>query len=259
MQDRQRRTIVSILSAPVGLWVALAALQGGCGPRVDEIESALGTCQELVEQGDSPCRSYNCDSKVFETLPDGTECAVGERTGQCAQGKCDVPCATDDECSEGAYCSSGQCVSCGDGEQNGDEAGVDCGGSHCSIRCDGEPCAQSSECQSGQCADAVCCDTACDGECTACNLPGSEGTCSAVAAFEGDVVPGNEALVCALEDGFACNGAGQCLKLAGAHCIKDTECVSNTCRDGMCKGASGEPCTKGIFCASSSCSFGLCK
>jgi hypothetical protein len=256
MQHRQRRTLVSVVCLPI----ALLAMQGGCdGPQVEEIESALGTCQELVEQDASPCRSYNCDSKAFETLPDGTGCKVGARTGQCAQGTCEVPCAQDSECADGAYCSSGQCMSCSDGVQNGDENGLDCGGSHCSARCNGEACAGASECKSGQCSDAVCCDTACDGACSACNVPGSEGTCSDVPAFEGDTVAGNEDLVCSLENGFACNGTGQCLKLAGAHCIKNAECMNNTCTDEVCKGAPGEPCNRNGDCVSAVCSFGLCK
>jgi hypothetical protein len=80
-----------------------------------------------------------------------------------------------------------------------------------------------------------------------------------VPQFEGDTVPANGELVCSLENGFACNGTGECLKLAGAHCITDAECVSNTCKDQMCKGASGEPCSKPNACASGACSFGLCK
>jgi hypothetical protein len=40
-------------------------------------------------------------------------------------------------------------------------------------------CAHASDCINGLCVDGYCCDVACDGACQACNLPGSEGVCSA--------------------------------------------------------------------------------
>lgn len=39
-------------------------------------------------------------------------------------------------------------------------------------------CATADECSTGFCVDGVCCTSACDGLCEACNLPGSEGQCS---------------------------------------------------------------------------------
>ncbi len=41
----------------------------------------------------------------------------------------------------------------------------------------GEACAAATECGSGQCVDGVCCETACDGTCEACNLPTLVGKC----------------------------------------------------------------------------------
>ena len=46
----------------------------------------------------------------------------------------------------------------------------------------GEPCSDNSECASNYCVDGVCCDTACDGICEACNLSGWEGTCTYIPA-----------------------------------------------------------------------------
>jgi hypothetical protein len=39
-------------------------------------------------------------------------------------------------------------------------------------------CASNSECASGFCVDAVCCNTACDGQCSICNPPGNLGYCT---------------------------------------------------------------------------------
>ena len=43
----------------------------------------------------------------------------------------------------------------------------------------GLSCSSGSQCSTGFCVDGVCCDTACNGGCGACNLPGKVGTCSA--------------------------------------------------------------------------------
>jgi hypothetical protein len=47
------------------------------------------------------------------------------------------------------------CVSCSDGLEDGDETGVDCGGSHC-LKCTGETCMGYSECKSQDCKQGTC-------------------------------------------------------------------------------------------------------
>jgi hypothetical protein len=44
---------------------------------------------------------------------------------------------------------------------------------------DGDPCTTPNECTSGFCTDGLCCASACDGTCEACNVVDSEGTCTA--------------------------------------------------------------------------------
>jgi alpha-tubulin suppressor-like RCC1 family protein len=44
----------------------------------------------------------------------------------------------------------------------------------------GETCAAGGDCKSGACVDGVCCNEACTGQCEACNVEGSAGTCGAV-------------------------------------------------------------------------------
>jgi hypothetical protein len=46
----------------------------------------------------------------------------------------------------------------------------------------GESCDTSTACTSGFCVDHLCCDTACNGVCEACDVAGSKGTCAAVPA-----------------------------------------------------------------------------
>ncbi len=45
----------------------------------------------------------------------------------------------------------------------------------------GTRCSGAAECGSGACVDGFCCNSACTGQCGACDLPGFEGTCSPVA------------------------------------------------------------------------------
>ncbi len=47
---------------------------------------------------------------------------------------------------------------------------------------DGADCVDPDDCMSGNCIDDVCCDSVCDGALEACNLVGSEGTCSPTTA-----------------------------------------------------------------------------
>ncbi|MCW5812218.1 MAG: hypothetical protein KIT84_14430 [Labilithrix sp.] len=44
----------------------------------------------------------------------------------------------------------------------------------------GTSCTSSTACQSGHCVDGVCCESACDGTCESCKLPGSLGKCEPV-------------------------------------------------------------------------------
>ena len=47
-------------------------------------------------------------------------------------------------------------------------------------RVNGEDCGGSTECSSAHCVDGVCCESACVGECEACNVAGQKGTCAPV-------------------------------------------------------------------------------
>ncbi|HMA93625.1 MAG TPA: hypothetical protein VKP30_13125, partial [Polyangiaceae bacterium] len=53
-----------------------------------------------------------------------------------------------------------------------------CNNGTCVSRPDGDACTIPTECASKVCADGVCCDVACDGQCEACNLDTSKGSCT---------------------------------------------------------------------------------
>ncbi|NNB89235.1 hypothetical protein HJC10_36085 [Corallococcus exiguus] len=100
----------------------------------------------------------------------------------------------------------------------------------------GGTCTSGRDCYSGECADGVCCDSACDGACDACDLAGSEGVCS--------VAP--QGAACADDDNpcttDACDAAGTCLHPAltagtgcgvGNVCDAEARCAPGCWIDGM--------------------------
>jgi hypothetical protein len=70
---------------------------------------------------------------------------------------CPVNCSNDSQCTSGNFCASGACVP---------------------KKANGSGCTGANECTGGICADGFCCNTACGGDCDACNLSGSLGTCT---------------------------------------------------------------------------------
>jgi hypothetical protein len=122
--------------------ICTATKQCAAGPTVADDSGCVGL--EANNCGAYP--AVSCTSAVTQPMP---MCATG--------------CASDAECDATAFCNaSGACVSRGG-------AGAACGGT--------------GECASGlSCVDGVCCTSACTGTCRACNVPGSEGTCTNVPA-----------------------------------------------------------------------------
>ncbi|HHH10969.1 MAG TPA: hypothetical protein ENK23_02710, partial [Sorangium sp.] len=120
-------------------------------------------------------------------------------------------CRGDMECDVDAVCVEGYCDDGGMCALKPLPAGTECG---MEAVCDGvgncyaplgASCQSAGECANGWCVDGVCCDAACDGECEACDVPTSEGSCL---PFEMGTDPDNEC------EG-ACDGAGMCL--GGVH------------------------------------------
>jgi hypothetical protein len=149
-----------------------------------------------------PCPSgqVRCPSGCADLSRDGANC-----------GTCGVACGSD------RVCRNGVCL-----KKNGVAATA------------------AAECASGRLADGVCCNGACAGQCEACNLPGSVGTCVAVS---GAPVGGRP----------ACGGAGACAgfcdgvtRTGCAFPGATTACAAATCSDvigqatvSVCDGAGG--------------------
>jgi hypothetical protein len=124
----------------------------------------------------------------------------------------------------------------------------------------GQGCASDGECRSGACVDQVCCSTACTSTCMACNVPGSEGACTPVAAGEdpADECAMAPASTCGLDG--TCNGAGACQKYKPGtecqpgSCAGSVETPASTCdATGICQAASPRSCSSGAVCMGTSC------
>jgi hypothetical protein len=105
----------------------------------------------------SRCASGNC--------VDGVCCDVATCTGACMA--CNVP------------GFQGTCVLAKPGTEvpGSCESNQACDGTGACKTKNGQPCTTASPCASANCVDGVCCDSACTGECSSCNLTGQAGKC----------------------------------------------------------------------------------
>lgn len=116
---------------------------------------ATTACREASCMGGSATLAATCDGMGTCPMPSTTPCAPFA----CGTTACRTDCTTMADCAAGNTCIAGVCVG---------------------LRPNGGMCTTATECQSGQCVDGVCCDTACDGQCQACDNAGSLGTCGPV-------------------------------------------------------------------------------
>ncbi|HEY2515755.1 MAG TPA: kelch repeat-containing protein, partial [Polyangiaceae bacterium] len=87
-------------------------------------------------------------------------------------------------------------------------------------------CNAGSDCATGQCVDGLCCESACAGQCAACNAPGSEGHCVAVSgAPVGSRAPCAAIAACSL----TCDGSDP----SSCHSQAGNACATGTCASGV--------------------------
>jgi hypothetical protein len=188
-----------------------------------------GNIEVVADEADAPpddpksCIHQICEgwTAVFEPKIAGTKCldADGSPDFCDGHGAC-VACVKDTDCPVwGQYCFAGTCAGCDDGKQNGNETGVDCGGS-CPA-CIGSPCSEAAQCKSGLCEDGVCCDDAC-GLCMTCKAEGSVGACVVIPADAKDPAG-------CTATSKACDGQGFCKVKNGYPCSNGVDCISNNC------------------------------
>jgi hypothetical protein len=174
-----------------------------------------------------------------------------------------------------------------DGGQDGSndaarEAAPSCQGPVLDKKTNGNACGCAEECASGFCVDNVCCNSACDGTCQACNLGSSPGLCSPIPAGMAPVLAGqcraDPASSCGLDG--TCDGAGGCRKypdgsvcqpgtcegaaVAGAKVCRAGACVAGpttVCSPYGCDGTAGrcfDRCTGNDQCDGRECKSGSC-
>ncbi|AKT40663.1 hypothetical protein [Chondromyces crocatus] len=197
-----------------------------------DVPGSVGTCSpdpSLDDQQDT-CNPNELCSNGTCTADVGVACSVNS---DCASGFCvdEVCCAT--ACNEACRAcdvpgSEGTCspdVSL-NGQQETCDPGEQCSNGTCTAAL-GAICSANGDCASGHCVDGVCCATACDDACWACDVPGSEGTCSPDGALDGQQDE--------CGDDEACDDAGACTALV-ITCSEDDDCASGFCADGVCCG-----------------------
>jgi hypothetical protein len=140
------------------------SLGGSCssGAQCDSAAYCVqGICCESACSG--PCETCSAlpgrCALLTQGAPGSPSCAPYVCTG--SSPLCANSCVGDTDCSADSYCraADGVCTS-----------QVATGGQ----------CSASTQCVSGECVDGVCCDASCAGQCEACDVAGSVGTCSAV-------------------------------------------------------------------------------
>lgn len=117
----------------------------------------------------------------------------------------------------------------------------------------GQSCTANEQCDSNHCVDGVCCDSACTGQCEACNLAGSEGTCAAVLSG----LPRGSRQPCAgvgTSCGGVCDGKSRtACTYPGTQTICGATCNGKCNGAGQCDSAAGGTCPGGFACGTSGC------
>jgi hypothetical protein len=216
------------------------------------------------------CVPARCDDGRKNRSETDVDCG-----GDCPS-RCDIQqtCATDDDCVADLFCAEQtlRCTAstCNDGQQNGREILVDCGGGGCPGCTTGTFCTNALDCASGLCASAgcraetqTCCQTACrngvvdadesdvdcgglDLACTRC-VEGQgcrgAGDCATASCSDGRCVACNDGVRGGNETDVDCGGSCPTCEV-GRGCELDSDCATGACEAGRCCGGNQADCTR---------------
>jgi len=264
-------------SLPTSTTVCVAA---SCGAGTETWQSncdGFGNCPTPTMK---LCGAYGCGATTCKTTCTGvSDCASGYF---CSGSSCVTTGGLGTVCSAPSDCTSGNCVdsTCCSTPSCASPLKCSANGLGTCSKPLGTSCSTGTECGSGKCVDGVCCNSTCNGQCEACDVGGSLGTCSpVVGAVHGSRVQclgagackgkcdGSDRTACksfpAAETVCAsascssltetsdarCNGAGSCnaptTKSCGAYACGATSCKTT------CSGAGD--CASGYFCSGTTC------
>jgi hypothetical protein len=204
---------------------------GGCTPFFPAgTECHPSTCVDTLNF----MPASRCDG-VGNCMPATTMSSCDPFQCNSATGKCFTSCSTSAMCNPPHGCLNSAC-----------------GG----LKPNGDTCSSGTECNSTHCSDGYCCNIDCVASCVACNIRGSEGTCTALPAGAVDprgMCTDQGATSCGTSG--LCNGTGGCQKyVAGTVCsvttcadspTSSTETLPRSCDgNGNCQAAMTMPCGK---------------
>lgn len=181
----------------------IECISGHCVDGVCCNTACTGACNACDVAG-----SVGTCTAVASGAPHGTHPSCSPYL--CSSGACATTCATKSDCAAGNYCDASK---------------------HCvAEKLNGVACGGTDECKSGSCVDGVCCNAGCTGQCEACNVAGSIGTCTPVSG-----APHGSRTACAAGTGATCN-AQACNGSDRTACHYPsvaTTCSANACAAGV--------------------------
>jgi len=224
----QEGNCVPVSGAPHGARPACVTDGTVCGGSCDGTDNAgchfptdTTSCREASCTNSVATLAAGCDGNGACPLVQEQPCAPF----LCVGNACGGDCAIDTDCAYGSYCAAGVCKLKGQ---------------------PGEACSAHNQCDSAYCIDGVCCSTECDEQCEACDVAGSEGTCSPVTGAPHGGRP-------------TCAGVGTCQGQCDGADV--TQCVlpgaSTVCSESTC--AAGVETTPGACDGAGTCQKGTTK